>query len=91
MYLLSCNCERLCRICVLQIEHKKHVLFIDHADNTSPVRQCGEDHKTNQLYVNLNILAILRFNTRVFPQNACISCAKHTPKAEKRIAVRRSR
>ena len=37
--LLACRCERLCRICVDQIQPRKHVLSIDQAEYTGSTRQ----------------------------------------------------
>ena len=38
----------LCRICIVQIQHKEHVL--DHAEDTAPTRQHELDH-TGQEYI----------------------------------------
>ena len=36
--ILTCRCEMLCRICIVQMQPRKHVV-LDHADYTASTRQ----------------------------------------------------
>ena len=51
--ILACCCEMLRRICVSQIQRRKHAL--DHADCTAPTRQHELDH-TDQEIISLKSL-----------------------------------
>ena len=42
IYMLTCRRDMLCRICVVQIQPRKHVP--DHAGYTAPTRQHELDH-----------------------------------------------
>ena len=48
IYILTCHCEMLCRICIVQIQPMKHVLHFAHY--MAPTRQHELDH-TDQEYI----------------------------------------
>ena len=47
--ILTCRYEMLCRICLVQIQSRKHAL--DHADYTAPTRQHELDRHKSGIYV----------------------------------------
>ena len=51
---LTCRCESLCRICIVQIQPRKHV--INCADYAGPTRQHELDHTASRIYLPRNIL-----------------------------------